>query len=60
MSASLEVAVSALKDAVEAAKGWRSRYFTLEKAVKKALARLEKGDAVAARKILVEALSEKG
>jgi len=57
---SLEVAVSALKDAVEAAKSWRSRYLTLEKAAMKALRHLERGDAGAARKILLEALSEKG
>ena len=57
---SLEVAVSALKDAVEVAKSWRSRYFGLEKAAKKALRCLEKGDAEGARKILLEALSEKG
>jgi hypothetical protein len=56
----LEVAVSALKDAVEAAKSWRSRCFALEKAARKALRYLEKGDAGAARKILLEALSEKG
>jgi hypothetical protein len=56
----LEVAVSALKDAVSIAKSWRSRYFGLEKAVRKALRCLEKGDAGAARKILLEALSEKG
>jgi hypothetical protein len=56
----LEVAVSALKDAVSIAKSWRSRYFTLEKVVKKALTRLEKGDVEGARKILLEALSEKG
>jgi hypothetical protein len=57
---SLEVAVSALRDAVEAAKSWRSRCLALEKAARKALRCLEKGDAGAARKILLEALSEKG
>jgi hypothetical protein len=56
----LEVAVSALKDAVSIAKSWRSRYFGLEKAVKKALRRLEIGDVDGARRILLEALSEKG
>jgi len=57
---SLEIAVSALKDAVEVAKAWRNRYFALEGVAKKALRRLEKGDVEGARKILLEALSEKG
>ncbi len=57
---SLEIAVSALKDAVEVAKAWRNRYFALEKVAKRALRRLEKGDVEGARKILLEALSEKG
>jgi Tfp pilus assembly protein PilF len=57
---SLEAAVSALKDAVEVAKAWRSRCLALEKTVKRALRYLEKGDAGTARKILLMALSEKG
>jgi hypothetical protein len=57
---SLEVAVSALKDAVELAKEWRARYLALEKTVRKALRCLERGDAGTARKILLMALSEKG
>jgi hypothetical protein len=56
----LEVAVSALKDAVEVAKAWRSRCLALERAVEKALRRLEKGDVGGARRILLEVLSEKG
>jgi hypothetical protein len=56
----LEIAVSALKDAVEAAKSWRSRCLALEKAAEKALGRLERGDVEGAKKILLEALSEKG
>ena len=57
---SLEVAVSALRDAVEVAKSWRSRCLALEKAAKRALSRLEKGDVEGAWRILLEALSEKG
>jgi hypothetical protein len=57
---SLEVAVSALRDAVEEAKAWRSRCLALERAARRALRRLEKGDVEGARRILLEALSEKG
>jgi len=53
---SLEVAVSALKDAVEIAKSWKARYLTLSKAAKRALRYLERGDAAAAREILRDAL----
>jgi hypothetical protein len=53
----LEAVISALKDAIEIARAWRSRYLALEKAARKALRYLEKGDAGAARKILLEALS---
>jgi hypothetical protein len=51
------VVVSALKDAISIARAWRSRYLALEKVARKALRYLEKGDAGAARKILLEALS---
>ena len=59
MGATLEAAVSGLRDALELAKAWRSRCLALEKTVKRALRYLEKGDAGTARKILLEALSEK-
>jgi hypothetical protein len=51
------VVVSALKDAISIARAWRNRYLALEEAARKALRCLEKGDAGAARKILLEALS---
>jgi hypothetical protein len=56
-ASTLEAAISGLRDALELAKLWRSRYFKLEEVVRKALRCLEKGDAGTARKILAEALS---
>lgn len=45
MSASLEVAVSALRDAVEVAKAWRARARELERRLRRAAERLK--DAIA-------------
>jgi Tfp pilus assembly protein PilF len=59
VGATLETALNALRDAISVARAWRSRCLALEKTVKRALRYLEKGDAGTARKILLEALSEK-